>query len=156
MAPKNRANLLTKLRKPVTTEPPNSQSRWLRISVCVIDYLFSPFFSRRGTSSPELPATCAGVSAIIYKVSHFLGFHLTLMNCRKPLGLFLLGQKFKSTILTAVVAFLAYYSNFVKFFYCPRFWTGTRTGLAGVAGIRMFKGFMCVYMTLPLLPTHWV
>lgn len=63
-------------------------------------------------------------------------------------------EAFKSTILTAVVAFLAYYSNFMKFFIVLGYGQERKGWLAGVAGIQMFKGYVCVYMTLPPLPTH--
>lgn len=98
---------------------------------------------------------CRSVSNYIQSVS-LPGFSFDFDELPEAFGaLPTCSEVFKSTILTAVVAFLAYYSNFVKFFFIVLGSEQERgTGLAGMAGIRMFKGYVCVYMTLLLLPTH--
>lgn len=83
---------------------------------------------------------CRSVSSYIQSVS-LPGFSFDFDELTKAFGaLHTWSEAFKSTILTAIVAFLAYYSNFVKFFYCPWFWTGVGGG--SLTGIQMFKGYV--------------
>lgn len=59
---------------------------------------------------------CRSVSSYIQSVS-LPGFSFDFDELTKAFGaLHTWSEAFKSTILTAIVAFLAYYSNFVKFF----------------------------------------